>query len=130
VITNSRFNKLRDDAMKGINTETETVSLSLSISDNTEFKKNGSVLGDISFELCTNMSKFTKKSNIKYNKNVQEIPFHHEVNTGTRQNSRDLPPLQGEKMLIQGQQLLLKWSLLISTCPIPTRKICTINHNL
>jgi hypothetical protein len=78
--------------MKGIKTETENISLSLSISDNTEFKKNGSVLGDISFELCTNLSKFTKKSNVKYNKNVQEIPFHHEVNTGTRHNSRDLPP--------------------------------------
>jgi hypothetical protein len=78
--------------MKCVNTETETVSLSLSISDNTEFKKNGSVLGDISFELCTKIGKFTKKSNVKYNKNVQEIPFHHEVNTGTRQHSRDLPP--------------------------------------
>lgn len=62
--------------------------MTLSISDNTEFKKSGSAFEDISFEFGTDSSKFTKKSQM-YNKHVQEIPFHQEVNSGIKRHFKD-----------------------------------------
>ena len=57
----------------------EQISLTLSISDNTEIK-NPSIIENISFELGTESSKITKKIWKVGQKKVVEIPFDHDVN--------------------------------------------------
>ena len=77
-----KFNNSEKDA--------EQMSLTLSISDNTEHK-NASILDNVSFEIATDSSKFAKKLSLpsKASQKVVEIPFHEDVNHDNKLDSKE-----------------------------------------